>query len=440
VDVRHPERVPDAGSVLLCINHPNNLIDSLLVAAVLDRKVHYLATASLFRQPLVRRFLLACGAIPVYRRQDDPTKMERNTEAFAACFDVLAGGGVIGIYPEGTTHAERRVQRIKTGAARIALDAEARRLAGPPPASPPLALIPVGLNFEARKSFRARVLVAFGEPIELRPYVAQHEREATAGVDELTTAIQAGMEAEVVHVRRIDTERLIRAVEELYRGELVRELQEEQGLQAAEIDTFRLSRSIAAAAAHFAEREPDRVEQLWQRIRSYQAMLADYRVTDAAVRARIQRLPAVQRLRRGWDAAAGLPIFAYGFLVNALPYLVPRWLAHRLGGKETSYATTRFLASIVAFPLFWGLETWLVARLAGALWAAVFLLSLPLSGAIAHRYLTGAGTLRYQLRLGALALRRHTAAARLLDERRALMLELDRARNDYLAATKGSSF
>jgi hypothetical protein len=81
-----------------------------------------------------------------------------------------------------------------------------------------------------------------------------------------------------------------------------------------------------------------------------------------------------------------------------------------------------------------------VWRVAGPAWAALFFLSLPLSGAIAHRYLTGAGTLRYQLRLGALALRRHAAASRLLDERRALMDALDRARDDYLAATKGSSF
>ena len=45
VDVRHAERVPATGPVLLCINHPNNLIDSLLVGAVVPRKVHYLATA-----------------------------------------------------------------------------------------------------------------------------------------------------------------------------------------------------------------------------------------------------------------------------------------------------------------------------------------------------------------------------------------------------------
>src|SRR5215831_12501539 len=94
VTVRHPERLPARGPLLLCINHPNNLIDSLLVGAVVRRKVHYLATAALFRNPLVRRFLLGCGAIPVYRKQDDPDKMGNNVDAFEACFGVLARGGV----------------------------------------------------------------------------------------------------------------------------------------------------------------------------------------------------------------------------------------------------------------------------------------------------------------------------------------------------------
>src|SRR5262249_23122650 len=66
VDVRHPERVPADGPVLLCINHPNNFIDSLLVGGAIPRKVHYLATAALFRNRLVARFLLRAGASPVY--------------------------------------------------------------------------------------------------------------------------------------------------------------------------------------------------------------------------------------------------------------------------------------------------------------------------------------------------------------------------------------
>ena len=94
----------------------------------------------------------------------------------------------------------------------------------------------------------------------------------------------------------------------------------------------------------------------------------------------------------------------------------------------------------MAFPLFWGLETWLVARLAGGVWAALFALSLPLSGTIAYRYLIGAGWLRVRLRFAALAATQSQAARRLETEREAIVVELERAKQDYLTATKGSSF
>src|SRR5216117_1858463 len=231
VDVRHPERVPDAGPVLLCINHPNNFIDSLLVGAAVGRKVHYLATAGLFRRRLVARFLRACGAISVYRRQDDPrtcrrpptvgagladpATTEKNADTFAACAAALAEGRVIAIYPEGTTHAEARVQRIKIGRARIALAWEAAH-------SRTLTLLPVGLTFEARKSFRARVLVSFGPPLPLHAYVDAYRENPVKAVDALTRHLQEAMEAEVVNVERIDDARLLQSIEALYRDVLAR--------------------------------------------------------------------------------------------------------------------------------------------------------------------------------------------------------------------------
>src|SRR5262249_40445768 len=109
VHAHHRERVPPSGPVLLGVNPPHNFIASPLVGAVMRRKVHYLATAALFRNPLLGRFLRAAGAIPVYRRQDDPDKMDRNVEVFAACYRAFDDGRVVAIYPEGTTHAEARV-------------------------------------------------------------------------------------------------------------------------------------------------------------------------------------------------------------------------------------------------------------------------------------------------------------------------------------------
>jgi len=76
-------------------------------------------------------------------------------------------------------------------------------------------------------------------------------------------------------------------------------------------------------------------------------------------------------LARGSRASLAFPFFLYGVTVNGLPYFLPRLLSRRFSRKETDYATTRFLSSVVAIPLFWSLETWLVWRLAGPGWASV---------------------------------------------------------------------
>lgn len=440
VAVRDVTHVPPAGPVLLCVNHPNNLIDSVLVGAVLPRKVHYLATASLFRNRLLGEFLTRAGAIPVHRRDGGPDRPDRNAEAFAACLDALEAGKMLAIYPEGTTHAEARVQRIRTGAARIALDYETGGAAARGAARPTLAVIPVGLSFEARKSFRGRVLVAFGAPVPLAAHAAQARTDPVAAVQALTESIQAAMEAQVVHVDRIDAAEVVRAVEDLYRDELARQLRTESGLRPEAIDLFRLSRTIVEAVAYFKMHDPARVAHIWGRIQHYRASLAEHRVRDQAVSAQLSPGTRTHRIRAtGWAsgwAVVGLPLFVYGAAVNALPYLVPRWLAHAFARKETDYATIRLLASIVAFPLCWGLEAWLVWRMAGAGWAIVFVASLPLSGLAAYHYLRGLSRLRARLGFAALALTHRHAASRLLVERRMIIEDLERAKRDFLARTQ----
>src|SRR2546428_12725037 len=82
---------------------------------------------------------------------DDP-----NTAMFATCHRAFAEGQVIAIYPEGTTHADARVQRIRTGAARNALGClRAGDLTG----------IPVGAAVAAPESPKGRGPAPFGPPV-----------------------------------------------------------------------------------------------------------------------------------------------------------------------------------------------------------------------------------------------------------------------------------
>ena len=432
VEVRHLERVPLTGPLLLCINHPNNLIDSLLVGAVVRRKVHYLATAALFRNRLSARLLVALGVIPVYRTADDPDRTDRAVELFAACHQAFDRERLVAIYPEGATRAEAHLQRIKTGAARIALGYEAH-------APGKLAVVPVGLSFDVRRRFRGRVVVSFSTPIALSPYSAVYCDEPGKAVQALTTTLQQAMEREILHVDRIDAAPLARAVQAVYRGELEHALWDERGRAGLQTSALATSRGVADAVEHLREQAPERVERLWQRILGYHAGLAAYQLCDDRFGTRRDRPPQRQPVARSWQTIVGLPLFAYGAAVNFVPYYLPGWLARRMARKQTDYATIRLLASVVAFPLFWSLQTALVGWAAGLEWALAFFLSLPFGGLIAYRYVSGTGRLRHQLRFGALVLTRAQIARRLLAERRDIVTDLDDAKRDYLLASKGSA-
>ena len=78
---------------------------------------------------------------------------------FTRARETLARGGAIAIFPEGTTHSDPRLKSLKTGAARIALGASL----------PHVVVIPTGLFYTSKQTFRSAVVMYFGEPIDVTP-------------------------------------------------------------------------------------------------------------------------------------------------------------------------------------------------------------------------------------------------------------------------------
>jgi hypothetical protein len=126
--------------------------------------------------------------------------------------------------------------------------------------------VPVGLSFEARKRFRGRVLVSFGEAVDVSSHLAVYRAEPAKALHTVTTGIRSAMEREVVHVERIDTAAFAHAMEVLYHGDVERELWEERGRSGRKIDRIPFSGSIAAAVEQVRTRDPAQLERSWQRM------------------------------------------------------------------------------------------------------------------------------------------------------------------------------
>ena len=177
-------QVPRQGPALLACNHTSYLDWLFLPLIVRTRRISFLAKIEYFtrgglRGRLQRYFFTATGQVPVDRAGADAA-----TAALAKATELLAEGRLVGVFPEGSRTRDGRLNRGRTGVARMAA------ASGVPVI--PVAMIgvydvaPPGTRFPRPR----KVGVRFGAP--MRP-LASHAtpEQLRAWTDELMDTIAA---------------------------------------------------------------------------------------------------------------------------------------------------------------------------------------------------------------------------------------------------------
>lgn len=157
--VRGKENIPKKGALLFMVNHPNGLIDPLIVAVNNPRIQHFLVRASAFKKPLIKRFLESLNLMPIFRIRDGVKQLGKNTEVFEKCFDLLNQQKALMIFPEGSHNHKRNVRKLSKGFSRIVFGALDR--------NPELKIhiISVGVTYQNPSIYPTDVCVHFGTPI-----------------------------------------------------------------------------------------------------------------------------------------------------------------------------------------------------------------------------------------------------------------------------------
>jgi 1-acyl-sn-glycerol-3-phosphate acyltransferase len=358
VEVVGEEKVQPGRPLLLVANHVNALVDPLLIFGPLPVYPRFLAKSTLWGIAFLRPFLALAGVIPVYRRQDEPeggaapvTPASRNEETFARCHEVLAAGGAIAIFPEGTSHNQPALQPLKTGAARIVLEAERKH--------PGLGtrIVPVGLVFDRKGKFRSRALVQVGEPLDPADDLPLYQEDGPAAVRRLTARIDEGLKAVTLNYPSWEEARLIARAADLWARPALdvpraRKLEETAGL----------TRALLAGYRDLQNRYPDRVAALAQAVRGYDRLLEACRLTDEQVASAYPPSPVLRFVSRSLlRLLLHLPLAIVGTVLNYVPYRLIGLIASRAAAKSPDLeATFKVFGALLLYPLAWLLEALLV--------------------------------------------------------------------------------
>ena len=157
--VNGKKNIPKKGAVLFMVNHPNGLIDPLIVTTNNPRTNYFLTRAASFKKPIVRWFLNSLNLIPIYRIRDGVQQLNKNKGVFEKCFNLLDNQKALIIFPEGSHDKRRTVRSLSKGFSRIVFGAIER--------NPKLQiqLIPVGITYQDSSCYPFKVSLNYGTPI-----------------------------------------------------------------------------------------------------------------------------------------------------------------------------------------------------------------------------------------------------------------------------------
>ncbi len=166
--------VPSTGPVIIASNH-RSFLDPFVITLLTRRPIHFVAKQELFRRPLVGRVLNVLGAFPVDRGRRDEDSMDTARA-------ILARGGCVLIFPEGTRVRPGGLGRPKRGVGRLALETGA-------------AVVPVAIlgTESVRRGWRIRphrVRMRCGPPLHFPQVAEPSARLAGAVMDRIWPCVQ----------------------------------------------------------------------------------------------------------------------------------------------------------------------------------------------------------------------------------------------------------
>lgn len=419
LEVETSGEVPREGPLVLAANHPNSIMDAVVLGTKVPRPISFLARSGLFRNPVAAALFRSSGVVPVYRRQDGTAPEGANDDAFRACHELLERGGAIGIFPEGRNAPERHVRDIKTGVARIALGAEAQHGFGLG-----VRIVPVGLNFQDRDAFLTRVLVRFGEPIEVRDHREAWLHDEHEAVRALTDRVQEAMRAQAVHIRDARNTRLVSDLHEIYAGDL---LAQPAGERDAGLDAwFSAKQSLVDAFERLEAEEPEVAHRIRRRVRRHEEHLSQLRLKrDFAERPPAGLSVRREALKMTLYALLLAPVALWGLLHGFVPYRVTRRLALR-APDEAIRAITAFLAGALVFGMLYVLLGWAVWAASGSpWWGLAYVATLPPSGLFYLRWRRQLTRHARRIVVRTLFLNDRKLLRRLLIQREQLLVEVE---------------
>lgn len=190
------ENIPKKGAILFVCNHPNALLDPLLVKTSIRKNLYVLTRAGVFKNNFLIKVFDSFKMIPIYRKRDGWNSISKNDGVFDKCHTILNEQKSILIFPEGSHSLLRKVRPLTKGFPRIIFGAFEKY--------PDLdvKIVPIGLNYSSIQNYPSTVSIYYGKPISANQF--WDKDNLLESIDNMKSAVHDKMKVLTTHISNVE--------------------------------------------------------------------------------------------------------------------------------------------------------------------------------------------------------------------------------------------
>ena len=429
ISIQNKHIVPVAGPIIFVANHPNFFMDPLIVGSYCPRKLYFFAKSTLFNSSIKKWALTKFNLVPVYRKIDDKENMGKNINSFNKGYEILEKNGAFLIFPEGVSIGKRVLEKLKTGAARIGLEAEFKN-----DFNLNIVIIPIGLSYSDQVRFRSNIMIRFGDPIKLDNFEKDYKTNQVETVKKVTTIIEQSLNNLTNYYQTNQIEDIVQGLELIYKMELMTEL----GMEVDnKNDDFIASKILTDAVQWYEDNEPDLIIQFRKKLNKYIELLKQLDIRD-------EFLDPVRQEKRKWGKTKtilfliiGSPLFIWGIITNYIPYILPRVLVKITNKDQSEEASWKLIYGFFYFVFYYAASITLFWKLTQNLFlTSLFISSLIPSGDFALYYSKNIKKYKQHVKFLSIFYEKRTLIFEIIQRRIELLQFIEESKNRYLQTIK----
>ncbi|MEP5613232.1 MAG: lysophospholipid acyltransferase family protein [Cyclobacteriaceae bacterium] len=196
VEIVGLENLPKDAPIIIAPNHQNAFLDPFLAGSFMPFPINFLTRADVFTwwsKPILK----SLNMIPIYRIRDGYGKLSMNDAIFRTCEELFRQKKTVLIFAEGNHGKDHYLRPLTKGTSRLALQAQAA-------IEDDLQIVPVGINYFDHRKPGAKVILVYGKPFSVKPFVEKYDESSGSGLIAIRDALSEAMKSTLVIPEKTD--------------------------------------------------------------------------------------------------------------------------------------------------------------------------------------------------------------------------------------------